>query len=100
MINHVVMWKLKEESMGNKMDKNAQLIKEKLTALIGKIPELGYMEVGINYNDTKAAYDLVLITKFENQENLQSYATNPLHLEVVSFITEVSASRIVVDYRD
>ena len=40
MVRHIVFWKLKENAEGNDKLKNAEIIKEKLEALNGKITEL------------------------------------------------------------
>lgn len=99
LIKHVVMWKLKENAQGNTKLENARLIKTKLENLKEIIQELKEIEVGINIVKDPAAYDLVLYTGFENQDDLNKYASDPRHLEVVDFIKKVVESRIVVDYQ-
>ena len=93
MIRHVVMWRMKE-------DKKSEMeeMKKRLEALPGKIEQIRHLEVGINSKESPAAYDIVLISDFANEEELQSYAKHPLHQEVVSFINQVTAERAVVDY--
>ena len=99
LIKHVVMWKLKENAEGNTKLENARLIKTKLESLKQIIQELKEIEVGINIVKDPGAYDLVLYTGFENQDDLNKYASDPRHLEVVDFIKKVVDSRIVVDYQ-
>jgi hypothetical protein len=48
MIKHIVMWKLEENAEGNTKLENAKIIKEKLEALVGIIPEIVELEVGID----------------------------------------------------
>jgi hypothetical protein len=56
------------------------------------------MEVGVNFTDSERAMDLSLYSTFDSKEDLASYATHPAHLEVVSFIKEVTTASKVVDY--
>jgi hypothetical protein len=55
MIKHIVMWKLHETANGNTKSVNAQLIKEKIESLRGKIPGLLKVEVGLNYKSSDHA---------------------------------------------
>lgn len=93
-MKHIVMWKLKEE---NKTE-NAKKIKAGLEALIKTIPEIKSIEVGINTNDSDMAFDVVLISEFKNQADLDSYQNNPKHLEVASFVRSAVCDRKVVDF--
>lgn len=92
MLKHVVTWKLKEE---NKTE-NIRLIKQKLEALVGVVDVIRSLQVGINENGGE--YDVILITDFDNKDDLQIYDTHPAHQEVRKFIRSVVESRIAVDY--
>ncbi|MGL5634047.1 MAG: Dabb family protein [Sarcina sp.] len=96
MIKHIVMWKLKEE---NKADV-AKKIKKSLEFLKNEIIEIVEIEVGININESDAAYDVVLYSRFKSEEDLDIYQKHPKHLEVSGFIKSVVASRVVVDYKE
>lgn len=100
MIKHIVMWRLQENAAGNTKEQNAQLIKEKLEALNGQIEGLSHLEVGINFTEGEAAFDVALYSTFPDKAALQFYATHPLHLEVVEFVKSVVSERIVADYED
>lgn len=95
-MKHIVMWKLKAE---NKVE-NARKIKEGLEGLHGKIEGLKAIEVGINVNSSDAAFDVVLVSAFENAEALERYQVNPLHVKVAEFVRSVAADRKVVDYEN
>lgn len=95
MIRHVVMWKLPDDEQ---KEANAQKMKEKLEALPELIGELKDLEVGINVKESEAAYDVVLISDFDTENDLQVYAGHPKHQEVVEFINSVVSERVVVDY--
>lgn len=94
MIKHIVMWKLKEENK----EKNAMKIKNDLEALKDKIEELKAIEVGINFNESESAYDVVLYSEFESKEDLDSYQNNKDHKEVGAFVRTCAIDRKVVDY--
>lgn len=98
MINHVVMWRLLDMAEGRSKQENSEIMKEKLLALENKIPQIKYIEVGLNINPTDAAYDIVLITHFHNEEDLNIYANHPEHVKVGEFIGKVRSERVVVDY--
>ena len=64
----------------------------------GNIAELKHIEVGINFTKEERAYDLSLLSDFESKEDLQSYAINPLHVEVVNYLKSKNTITKVVDY--
>lgn len=97
MINHVVLFKLKEYSAEEKT-KVINELKEMLLALKGKISELKYIEVGENYELTSKSYDLALISHFDNVEDLDVYRVHPEHQKVVARIGEVTVARAAVDF--
>ncbi|GJM60190.1 Dabb family protein [Persicobacter diffluens] len=98
MITHIVMFKLHAEAEGKNRQENAQKIKDLLEALPSEIEALKKIEVGINFNSTPAAYDLVLTTLHNDEAGLKEYAAHPAHLEVLEFIKKVISDRKVVDY--
>jgi len=94
MVVHIVMFAFKEENKAANIAKT----KAMLEALVEKIDGLKSMEVGVNFTDSERAMDLSLYSTFDSKEDLASYATHPAHLEVVSFIKEVTTASKVVDY--
>ena len=94
MIKHIVMWKLNDENKAA----NAQLIKEKLEALAGVIPGLLEIEVGLDFNKSEAAFDVVLYSVLENQAALEAYQIHPAHQAVVPIVKAAACQRVVVDY--
>lgn len=98
MVKHIVFWKLKDEANGNNKAANAQLIKEKLEDLNGKIEGLVKVEVGINFLDSPANYDVALYSEVASKEALDFYQNHPLHQAVLPFVREVVSGRIAVDY--
>ncbi len=98
MLKHIVMWKFKSEAEGRTRKENAFWMKEHLEGLIGRIPEILSLEVGVNINESEVAYDAVLVSAFENESALNAYKNNPLHQAVSAYCKKVRESRIVVDY--
>ena len=63
-----------------------------------KIGEINALEVGINYLDSSAAYDICLYSEFKDQNDLKIYQEHPEHLKVKDYIVSVVTDRAVVDY--
>ncbi|MCG8474758.1 MAG: Dabb family protein [Cytophagales bacterium] len=94
MVKHVVMFRFGAENK----EEALKTAKEKLEGLRGKIDTLTSLEVGLNINNSEAAYDLVLITEHPDEKGLDAYQVHPAHQEVVAFIKQVAVARVVVDY--
>ena len=96
MVKHIVMWRMAESE-----DKaqRAKDIKENLEALKGKIDVLVNIEVGLNFNDTDAASDVVLVSEFETKEDLNTYQNHPEHKAFgATYVRPYVAERRVCDY--
>jgi len=98
MIKHIVIWKLKEESGGRNKSEIAGVLKEKLQALPGLIPEIRALEVGSNIKEGVFAGDIALYAVFDSLEDLARYAAHPEHVKVGIFLKEVVLERHVVDF--
>jgi hypothetical protein len=98
MVKHVVMWRIKDLDEGYDTKSAAWKMKEKLESMIGKIPELKSLQVGINENQSPSAYHICLITEHQSWDDLKAYQENPFHKEVGAFVTEISKERAVVDF--
>jgi len=94
MVKHIVMFDFKNENKSMNLKKAKMM----LEALVGTVPSLQSMEVGINFCGEERAMDLSLYSEFENKEGLEHYANHPEHLEVVKFIKSVASVSKVVDY--
>lgn len=99
MIKHVVMWKLKAFAEGADRARNAKRIKIELEALKNTIPQIHHLEVGINVLASEAAYDVVLVSVFRNQQDLELYQNHPDHRAAAEFVGKVKEVRAVVDYQ-
>lgn len=96
MVRHIVVWRLKNTPNA---EQTAKTIKEKLEALKGKISVIEDIEVGINFNETEAASDLVLVSTFKSAEDLNTYINHPEHKAVgAEYVRPNVSERRVVDY--
>ena len=99
MIKHIVMIRLKDSVSAEAKSGNARKLKEAIEGLMGKIPELASMEVGLNLSTKPSAYDLVLTSEFESVEALDMYRIHPEHQKVLELLYEVMEQTAVVDYK-
>jgi hypothetical protein len=98
MIKHIVFWKLKDEAEGASKAENARKMKAKLEALAGRIPTLKHIEVGLNFEPSDAAADVVLYSEFTSKADLDAYQTHPEHVAAGAFVRSVVMERRVADY--
>lgn len=92
MIKHIVMWKFKENE-----EENMKKFLEGLNSLKAIIPEIKYMETGININPNNE-YDAILISEFESMEDLEKYKKHQEHVKVSSLCKAIRIDRQAIDY--
>ncbi|MBK6283761.1 MAG: Dabb family protein [Draconibacterium sp.] len=97
MINHLVLFKLKDYSIEQKPAIIAEM-KSLLEGLNGKIDELKLIEVGVNYELETKNFDLALITHFDSIGDLDKYRVHPEHKKVIARFAEFNLDRAAVDY--
>ncbi len=97
MINHVVLFKLKDYSETEKPVLIAEM-KTLLEGLRGKIDELRYIEVGVNYELNTKSYDVALLSHFNSIEDLDKYRVHPEHKKVLARFSELRLERAAVDF--
>lgn len=97
MINHVVLFKLKDYPTEEKKEVLLEL-KSLLEGLKDKIKEVIFIEVGLNYDVDAKSHDLCLLSHFKSLEDLDKYRIHPEHIKVVNRIVETTVSRAAVDY--
>lgn len=91
MVRHVVC-----QNFGDAAD--AQEAARMLRELVGVVPTLRSMEVGLNELASERAYDLVLIATFDDMEGLHAYDAHPAHAAVRAFIKPRRTGTVSVDY--
>ena len=92
MIKHIVMWKFKENE-----EENMKKFLNGLNSLKKIIPEIKYMETGININP-KNEFDAILISEFETFDDLEKYKNNPEHVKVSNLCKDIRLDRQAIDY--
>ena len=97
MINHIVLFKLKDYPEDEKVQILNEL-KESLEGLQEKITEVKFIEVGINHEINSGNYDLSLTIYFEKLDDLEAYRVHPEHQKGVERIKETTVNRAAVDY--
>ena len=90
MIHHIVLFTLSDPA-------NAPEAIERLKGMRGKIPALRGLRCGLSSNDKPGASDLVLITEHDDEAGLREYAADPVHQELIGWLSPLIAARAVVD---
>ena len=90
MIQHIVMWKFKP---GTESEQKKFL--DGLRGLHGVIPQIRTQVVGENV--VPGNYDAALVSTFDSLEDLETYKTDPRHVEVSSLCKAIRTSRVAVD---
>ena len=96
MVKHIVMWRISPDE--NKIER-AKAIKENLEALKDKIDVIVDIQVGLNFEGSDAASDVVLVSTFNSKEDLMVYKNHEAHKAVgAEFVRPYVAERRVCDY--
>ena len=94
MIKHIVCFKLKDNSY-----ENCAKAKEVLLSMVGNVPMLKGITVGIDFLHSERSYDLILETLFDSKEDLDNYQKDPYHCSFVKkHMNAVRESSIAIDY--
>ena len=95
MVTHVVLMKFKPENQLPNLERARVLLLD----MMGKVACLRAIEVGLNCVPSERAFDLSLITRFDDLAGLHAYADHPVHVEVKKFLAGVLEKSHVVDYQ-
>ncbi|WP_234188419.1 Dabb family protein [Shinella sp. NM-101] len=96
-VRHIVMWNVAGDTPAERQA-GITAVKHAFEGLRGQIPGLMHLEIGIDESRASHACDMVLVTEFENDEALASYATHPAHLAARGRLEGVRVARYQVDY--
>ncbi len=97
MIKHIVMFNF-NDAEGRTAKENAEIAKEIILGLDGKVPSLKSIEVGLNEVASNGAQDLVLIATFDDLDGLKEYDQHPEHQVAVRHIKATGYERHAVDF--
>jgi hypothetical protein len=98
MIKHIVMWNLKGDTPDEKATSISRL-KAAFEGLVGKIPGLLHLEIGVDTSGVDYACDVVLYSEFDSHESLAAYAVHAEHLRVKAELGDMRIGRYQVDYQ-
>ncbi|MEV6196584.1 Dabb family protein [Streptomyces sp. NPDC051920] len=71
---------------------------ERLRALVGTVPQIRSLDVGLDTTGSEHSYDLVLTTRHTDPAELAAYQSHPAHLELAAWLVPRLAHRAVVDH--
>lgn len=92
MFVHTVLFKIKE-------NEKIHFVADTLKSMEGQIPELKYIEVGINSISADRNYDVILYTKFDTREDMDRYQVSEYHTEkVLKLIKPFIEKSVAGDY--
>lgn len=97
MIKHIVMWDLRGDTLADRQAA-ALLLKNRFESLVGQIPGMAHLEIGLDRSRVDYACDAVLYSEFESQQALDAYASHPAHLRVRQELEGLRIARHQVDY--
>ena len=91
MVKHIVLYTFKE---GVDKEEAVKIIASVLEPLVGKIPGLLHLEIRRAFQGV----DYALYSEFESKQDLENYATHPLHREAKEHFFHFLDSRVAADY--
>jgi hypothetical protein len=97
MIKHIVMWNVRGDTPEEKRAA-VSFLKSRFEELVGCIPGLRHLEIGVDTSHVDYACDVVLYTEFESKEALEAYATHPVHARVRQELADTRTARYQVNY--
>ena len=95
MLKHIVMMNFEDR---DDLESTSKTTKKMLLDLQNSISTLKSMEVGLNFSTRETAFDLILISDFENEDGLNVYRDHPTHIKVLEYLKTVVSKTAVVDY--
>ena len=90
MITHTVLMKFTDAA-------DAPEAKAKLESLVGEVPQIKDLVVGLDVVRSEASFDLCLTTTHADLDELRGYQQHEAHLEVAGWLKQRLAARAVVD---
>ena len=98
MFHHIVIWKFKDSANGKSKAENIEICRSSLQSLVAKIPQIKQLRIGVDQLQTKASYDMILLTEFNSLEDFYVYRDHPDHLEAAKYISSCVEDRACIDY--
>jgi hypothetical protein len=92
-ITHIVTFQFTDPD-----EAELQRCKAMLEGLLGPVPSLRSMVVGVNVVDSPRSHHLALVATFDDLEGLDAYQVHPAHEEVAAHLRELAPLRPSVDF--
>jgi hypothetical protein len=92
-ITHIVTFKFRDPSPAKLAEGKARL-----DGLVGRVPSLRSMVVGVNVVESARAHDLALIATFDDLAGLEAYQVHPDHVEAATWLRAESETISAVDF--
>lgn len=99
MVQHIVLWNLKEDLSEQEKKEAALEIKRRLEAVADTVEGVVSLEVVIGAMESSNK-DIALISRFETEEALKAYQVSPAHVEAGGYIRTVTSGRSCFDYEE
>jgi hypothetical protein len=96
-LRHVVSWKLAAEDDETRSAQAAE-VKRRLESLVGVVPSIRALSVGVNTAFPEENWDVALVADFADVNGLKAYGSHPAHLEAAEYIGSVRSGRVAVDF--
>ena len=71
-----------------------------LSGMEGRIPQIRYLEVGVDDSPSARSAHILLITRFDSKEAMHVYQEHPHHRHVLEHLKEVEVRAVKVDYTE
>jgi Stress responsive A/B Barrel Domain len=97
MIKHVVMWRVSGTSAEERRE-HAEKVRNALQGLLGNVPGMSSLEVGLGAGGDEQLADVCLISTHDDWDALKAYQVHPAHLEAARVIADVRIERRVLDF--
>lgn len=92
-LTHVVLSRLKDKS-----PENVEAVITKLRTLEGNVPTLNSIEVGVNVVESDRAYDIGIVTRFDDLAAMDAYQVHPFHQGILAFMKDKVETVVAIDY--
>ena len=94
MVKHIVCFKL-----ANPTEENMNRAREVLLSMIGNVPTIRQIEVGLDFLRTARSFDIHLSVLVDDRDALTEYANDPYHCNVVkTHMHAVAEKSISIDF--
>ena len=90
MIKHISMAKYKESAEGRSKEENIKIAKAMTLGLKDHIPNIKFIEVGVNFLNGPTDFDVVSYSEYNNMDDVMATVKHPVHDELIAFLKKVT----------